>query len=138
MREILFKAKRRGDGQWIEGVPVDVTPLSCFEKAPPEILMARAGFADWGMPRPIDYVRVNPDTVCQYTGLMDSSGVKIFEGDIVENRHGVRGVIRYGDWNCGCCYDVYGYVANELVSWDDDSIRVVGNIHDAEESDAED
>ena len=26
MREILFKAKRLDNGEWFEGVPVDVTP----------------------------------------------------------------------------------------------------------------
>lgn len=70
MREILFKAKRIDNGEWLEGVPVDVTPLACFsnDSVKKEIVMVRAGFADWGMPRGIEGASVDPETVCQYTG----------------------------------------------------------------------
>lgn len=69
-REILFKAKMVDDGKWMEGVPVDVTPLTCFssDAVKKEVLMVRAGFADWGMPRGLEGAKVDPSTVCQYTG----------------------------------------------------------------------
>lgn len=34
---------------------------------------------------------INPDTLCQYIGFTDKNGEKIWENDIVEERH--RGVI---------------------------------------------
>ena len=35
---------------------------------------------------PIEYFRVDPDTIGEWTGLWDRNGVKIFEGDIVRTQ----------------------------------------------------
>ena len=93
MREILFKAKRTGTGEWFEGVPVDVTPLQCFsEPQVKEIVMVRAGFADWGMPRSLEYTKVDPETVCQCAGeeIFQNENtkpcfesVKVWENDLI-------------------------------------------------------
>lgn len=99
MREILFKAKRLDNGEWFEGVPVDVTPLVCFasDKAEQEVVMVRARFADWGMPRGMEYTKVDSSTVCQYTGLKDKNGKRIFEGDNVYDPH--ENSIYTVEWN---------------------------------------
>lgn len=71
MREILFKAKRISDGKWIEGsliVYSDQTTGIVYDIGDIE-----------GMRKEV----VRPETVCQYTGLTDRNGKKIFEGDIV-------------------------------------------------------
>ena len=72
MREILFRAKRLGDGEWVDGnlfVPDNPgydTKICCGTN------VVRINYA------------VDPNTVGQYIGCCDRNGKKIFEGDIVE------------------------------------------------------
>lgn len=89
-REILFRAKRIDNGEWAEGFIYEHgTPLVCFKedesiKETPKCYICRAGFADWGLPRPVDFIEINPDTICEFTGCLDKNGEKIWENDIVE------------------------------------------------------
>lgn len=140
MREILFKAKRIDNGEWFEGVPVDVTPLTCFaEEVKKEAVMIRAGFADWGMPRGMEYTKVDPETVCQHTGLADKNGVKIFEGDrcVFVSDNDLKKIEYEVCWDSMDCR----FIAKESEAVLGDSLDVffanhcvvVGNIYDKEE-----
>ena len=67
MLEILFKAKRLDNGEWVEGYLYRLG-----ETLNPFIMCKN---------RNGESFEVDPSTVCQYTGLTDRNGKKVFEGD---------------------------------------------------------
>lgn len=144
MREILFKAKRLDNGEWVEGGCVHQTDYY-GKKADKWFIVDGATTED----NEIGFsYEVDPNTVCQYTGLRDSKGKKVFEGDVlrftdVASASKWVGVIVFGNpngtytWGWQVAH-VSGDAANtDTLLWFDMEEGgaysvVIGNIYDKE------
>ena len=98
MREILFKAKRLDNGEWVEGYYQKRFDLDGSEQ---HLIFWSKSYTVW------EYAEIDPDTICQYTGLVDKNGQKIWENDI-----------------CEMVYD--GVVNTYVIVWDKDELDFKG------------
>lgn len=130
MREILFKAKRIEDDEWIEGY---YQKRHNFLGNEEHLIFHVDGRTVW------EYTEIVPETLCQFTGLCDKNGNRIWENDILmthlDESYPEDATYETVEWG------VAGLVAHEIGSMDRKYIdkfdlehyEVVGNIFDNKE-----
>lgn len=75
MREILFRAKRVGDDEWVEGYYQKRRNFLGNEE---HLIFHVDSHTVW------EYTEINPETLCQFTGLYDRYENKIWENDVLK------------------------------------------------------
>ena len=92
MREILFKAKRIDNGEWVEGYYL----RDQYHRGGKDIIFYRKDSDRFTVYTDI----IDIETLCQFTGLCDKNGKRIWENDIIQYG-AVAAVVKFGEYGNG-------------------------------------
>ncbi|CCZ34952.1 phage related protein [Firmicutes bacterium CAG:646] len=124
-REILFKAKRKDSGEWVYG----------YYRCIPCMGLHGHYIMPQNPKNRLEQYEIDPDTICQYTGLTDKNGKRIWENDICIIKDGTLDeedgyfICEWDDCIARYILDGDGLTA-DFDSIDERNVEVIGNIFD--------
>jgi len=124
MRDTKFRGKRSNDGIWIFGDLIKIeNSYHILEKGD---LVEDGHHIRQDSDRP---TWIEPKTLGEFTGLYDSHGKEIYEGDIVKDDYYIEKVVwEIGEWRLYSSKYSYSGLSNHI----DNGyyIEVIGNVYD--------
>lgn len=142
MRTIKFRGKRLKDGKWIFGNLADYSMKVFNTTIEKKIIFGNiVSFATDNFGFVVDDCAVDPDTIGQFTGLLDKNGKEIYEGDIITVNGLYPRVVLWDKMTWALMpaeyyHDKYFWVMNlqhpDLDWWEQfaDEFEIIGNIYD--------
>ena len=132
MGEILFRGKRTDNGEWIVGcLLIDYITGQYFLHDLGNSVNESSKIGEEGYLRFVAF-EIAPETLCQYTGLKDKNGNRIWENDII--KHEVSDTIGTVKWYTedyvGWCVDDVQIDEQQFTVEMWDECEVIGNIFD--------
>ena len=135
MREILFKAKRIDNGEWVEGYLF----IKYYQESPHDrfVIQYKTTCDDKKWKPKYMVAEIDDSTICQYTGLTDKNGNKIWENDVV-NKVDSNGLGWHRERKCKVSFDKLGYwlLTTEygdgywIAEFESEQLEVIGNVFD--------
>lgn len=114
MREILFRAKREDNGEWVYGY---------YVRIPDAVGSVHRMYVPAENPDESNAVYfIDPETLGQYTEFKDKKGNFIFEGDIIDFDYDTS-VVNWLD----CCWALDDGVT---LLEEAENVKILGNIYD--------
>lgn len=108
MREILFKAKRKDNGEWVEGYYQKKYDLLGNEE---HLIFHADSYTVW------EYAEIDPETLCQFTGLCDKNRNKIWKNDILMCHGNPEDLVKVAFGEFGVRNIETGSIVDKVIGW---------------------